>query len=84
MNYHINFLGGIGSNGFYIKWIFGTQDSQKKIMEAVLELLAKQHCPILPIYQEIGQKWAELATRILIFSTAMGAKPSFYMKFVVT
>ena len=24
MNYYINFLGGIGSNGFHIIWIFGT------------------------------------------------------------
>jgi hypothetical protein len=36
-------------------------------------------------------KWAELAMlfsylapRILIFSTAMGTKPSFYMKFIAT
>ena len=27
MNYYVNFLGGIGSNRFHIKWIFGTQDN---------------------------------------------------------
>ena len=27
MNYYVNFLGGIGSNGFHIKLIFGTQDN---------------------------------------------------------
>ena len=30
MNYYVNFLGGIGSNGFHIKWIFGTHGSWKK------------------------------------------------------
>ena len=30
-----------------------------------------------------GAKWAELAV-LFIFSTAMGAKPSFYMKFIAT
>ena len=29
MNYYVNFLGGIGSNGFHIKWIFGTQNNWK-------------------------------------------------------
>ena len=29
MNYYVNFLGGIGSNRLYIKWIFGTQDNWK-------------------------------------------------------
>ena len=27
MNYYVNFLGDIGSNGFHIKLIFGTQDN---------------------------------------------------------
>jgi hypothetical protein len=50
--------------------------------------------PIWPIYQEIGQNglnWqcclagsSKTAPRILIFSTAMGAKPSFYTKFIAT
>ena len=29
LNYYVNFLGGIDSNGFHIKWIFGTQDNWK-------------------------------------------------------
>ena len=29
MNYYVNFLGGTGSNGFDIKWIFGTEDNWK-------------------------------------------------------
>ena len=29
INYYVNFLGGIGSNGFHIKWIFGTQGNWK-------------------------------------------------------
>ena len=29
MNYYVNFLGGIGSNGFHIKLIFGTQGNWK-------------------------------------------------------
>ena len=47
---------------------------------------------IWPIYQEIGQNglnWqcclagsSKTAPRILIFSIAMGAKPSFYIKFI--
>ena len=44
-----------------------------------------------PIYQEIGLNGlaglagsSKTAPRILIFSTAMGAKPSFYMKFIAS
>ena len=29
MNFYVNFWGGINSNGFHIKWIFGTQDNGK-------------------------------------------------------
>ena len=29
MNYYVNFLGGIGSNGFHIKWISGTIEKIK-------------------------------------------------------
>ena len=57
-----------------------------KIPGAVLELPAKQ--PILPDF--LVNKWAKLSVlfssktdpRILTFSSAMGAKPSFYMKFI--
>ena len=29
MNYYVNFLGGIGSNGFHMRWIFDTHGSWK-------------------------------------------------------
>ena len=57
-----------------------------KILGAVLELPAKQHCQSSPFTAKMSQR-AELAvqlgghsktaTRILIFAIAMGAKPSF-------
>ena len=62
-----------------------------KILGAILELPA---LPMWPIYQEIrqnGLNWqcclagsSKTAPRILIFSTVIGAKPSFYMKFIAT
>ena len=58
-----------------------------KILGVVLELLAKQHCqfsPFGPLYEVNGLDWqcylagsSKTAPRILIFSMAMGAKPSF-------
>ena len=58
-----------------------------KILGAVLELPAKQHCqfsPFGPIFEVNGLDWqcylagsSKTAPRILIFSIAMGAKPSF-------
>ena len=29
MNYYVNFLGGVGCNGFHIKRIFGTKNNWK-------------------------------------------------------
>jgi hypothetical protein len=65
-----------------------------KILGAVLELPAKQHCQFGPFTKKSGKKglnWqcclagtSKTAPRNLIFSTAMGAKPSFYMKFIAT
>jgi hypothetical protein len=65
-----------------------------KILAAVLELSAKQHwqfSPFGPIFKVNGLDWqcclagsSKTAARILIFSTAMGAKPSFYMKSIAT
>ena len=59
-----------------------------KILEAVLEP------PIQPIYLKIGPDWpnrqcclagsSQLAPRILIFSIAMGADYSFYVKIIET
>ena len=55
-----------------------------KILGAVLELPAKQHCPFGPIFEVNGLDWQcylsgsfKTAPRILIFSMAKGAKPSF-------
>ena len=65
-----------------------------KILGAVLELPAKQHCqfsPFGPLYEVNGLDWqcclvgsSKTAPRILIFSIAMSAKPSFYIKFIAT
>ena len=58
-----------------------------KILGAVLELPAKQHCQFSPfgsLYEVNGLDWqcylagsSKTAPRILIFSMAMDAKPSF-------
>ena len=63
-----------------------------KILGAVSELPAKQHCQFGPFTKKIvqnGLNWqcclagsSETAPRVLIFSTAIGAKPSFYIKFI--
>ena len=65
-----------------------------KILGAVLELPAKPHCQFSPFglfFEVNGLDWqcclagsSKTAPRILIFSTAMGAKPSFYLKFIAT
>ena len=67
-----------------------------KILGAVLELPAKQHCqflPIQPIHLENGPNglyWqcylggsSKTAPRILIFSIAMGADYSFELIYIV-
>ena len=51
-----------------------------KILGAVLELPAKKPCQFGPFTKKSGK----MGPIILIFSTAMGAKPSFYMKFIAT
>ena len=61
-----------------------------KILGAVLELPAKQHCqfsPFGPFSEVNGLDWqcylagsSKTAPRILIFQTAMGADYSFYVK----
>ena len=68
-----------------------------KILGAVLELPAKQHCQSSPFTSKLGQigsnwpNWqcclagrSETATRILIFSIAMGADYLFYVKTIET
>ena len=63
-----------------------------KILGAVLELPAKQHCQFGPFTKKWGKMgWQyclrggfKTAPSILFFSTDMGAKPSFYMKSIAT
>ena len=65
-----------------------------KILGAVLELPAKQHCqfsPFGPIFEVNGLDWqcylggsSKTAPSILIFSIAMGADYSFYVKTIET
>ena len=81
----------MGLNGFHIKWIIGTHWIKKmKILGAVLELPAKQHCWFGQFGQN-GLDWqcclagnSKTAPRILIFSMAMGADYSFYVKTIET
>ena len=79
-------------NGNKLKWIIGTHGNWKKlkILEAVLELPAKQHCqfsPFGPIFEVNGLDWhcylagsSKTAPRILISSIAIGAKYSYEVK----
>ena len=73
---------------FHLIWIIGTCGNWKnQIMGAVLELPAKLHCQFSPfgsLHVVNGLDWqcylagsSKTAPRILIFSMAMGAKPSF-------
>ena len=65
-----------------------------KILGAVLELPATQHCQFSQcslIFEVNGLNWqcclagsSKTAPRILIFSSAMGAKYSFYVKSITT
>jgi hypothetical protein len=85
MNYYVNFLGRLGSNGFQYPW-YPWQLKKIKILRAVLELPAANpaHLP------RKWAKWAKLnvlfswysktAPRILIFSIVMGADYSFEVK----
>ena len=67
---------------------------KNKILGAVLELPSKQHCqfsPFGPLYEVNGLDWqcylagsSKTAPRILISSIAMGAKASFFLKFIAT
>jgi hypothetical protein len=64
-----------------------------KIVGAVLELPAKQHCqfsPFGPFFEVIGVEWqcdlagsSKTAPRIFIFSIAMGADYSFELIYIV-
>ena len=59
-----------------------------KILGAVLELPAKQHCPIWPKFEVNGLDWQcclassfQTAPRIFIFSIVLGAEYLSYVKF---
>ena len=85
-----NKLGRIGLNENKLKWIIGTHDNWK-IQNPGDRFGA---LPIQPIYRENGPNglnWqyclagsSKTAPRILIFSIAMGAKPSFQLKSIAT
>ena len=82
-SYYVNFLGGLGSNEFHIKWRFGTHGSwNNQNPGGGLELPAKQTAlPIQPILTDFllnGPNWqccldgsSKTAPRILIFSIAL-------------
>ena len=60
-----------------------------KIFGAVLEIPAKQHGQSSPFTTKMGRMGqlagrSKTAPRILICSTAMGAKPSFQLKYIAT
>ena len=65
-----------------------------EILGTVLDLPAKQHCqfsPFGPIFEVNGLDWqcysagsSKTAARILIFSIAIGADYSFYVKHIAT
>ena len=85
-------LGGLGLNGIKLKWIIGTHGNWKKIkiLGAVLELPARQHCQSSPFILKNGPNWpnwrcrlagsSKMAPRISIFSIVLGAEYSFYVK----
>ena len=88
-----NKLGSLGLNGNKLKWIIGIHGNWKKIkiLGAVLELPAKQHCQSSPFTSKLGQigqiagsskRAPKRAPRILIFYIAMDADNSFYVKFI--
>ena len=54
-----------------------------KILGAVLELPAKQHCQSSPSTSKLAGS-SQMATRILIFSIAMSANNTFYVKTIET
>ena len=89
INYYVKKIGGLGLNG--IKLI-GTHGNWKKIkiLGAVLELPARQHCQSSIFTKKNGPNWlcclagsSKTAPRILIFSTAMGANLHFIWKLLL-
>jgi hypothetical protein len=55
MNYYVNFLGRLGSNGFQLnKGLAPFAIEKIIILGAVLELPAKQHCQSSPFTTKMG------------------------------
>ena len=62
---------------------------QIKILGAVLELPAKQHCQSSPFTSKLGQIGSlagssKTAPKIFVFSIVLGAEYSFYKKSIAT
>ena len=87
--------GDIGSNGFYIKWIISTHVNWKnQNLGGRFGATSWTALPIWPIWHNFevnGLEWqcclagsSKTAPRILIFSIAMGADCSFYVKSIAT
>ena len=51
MSYYVNFWGGLGSNEFHMKMAV----EKIKILGAVLELPAKQHCQYGPFTKKLDK-----------------------------
>ena len=75
----------MGLNGFQIRHSAPRTIEKMKILEAVLELPAKQHCR--PVFVVNGQDWlcclagsSKKAPRIFIFSIVLGAEYLSYVK----
>ena len=81
----------MGLNDFHIKWIISTHWIKKmKILGAVLELPAKQHCRFGQ-FGPNGLDWhhclagnSKTAPRIFIFLIVLGAEYSSYVKSIET
>ena len=90
IDYYDKFSGCIGTNRFQLKWRFGTHGKWKKNQNPGGRFEATA-LPIWPIFTVNGLNWqccldgsSKTAPRILIFSIAIGAKPSFWLKSIAT
>ena len=82
MSFYVNFLGGLGTNEFHIKWSFAPMAVEKiKIQGAIFEQPSLPIQPILPDFLINGPDWqcflagsSNTAPRILIFLIVLGAE----------
>ena len=95
MSYYVNIWGGLGSNKFRIKRMFGTHGSWKNqnlgVCFGATSRTALPIQPILPDFLVNGPNWqcclacsSKMATRILMFSIVLGAEYSLYVKSIPT